>query len=214
MKTYQSGAVSVGVEQQGPETSGAHPAILVLHGSMGAGSYWLGRFAPTLTRLGIASYAPRYLQKTGSLLATSKKILDGKHFPAWLAAVRDAVSYVAEQPGIDARRIGLLGFSLGGYLAMALAVEDQRIRAVVELSGGLPPGWEGRVTKDMAPVLLLHGANDPVVPVSEGYKAERLLKERGVACDLQVFPGERHWIGGAAHDKLLLHCAEFLKKNL
>ncbi len=174
----------------------------------------MGRFAPTLTRLGIAAYAPRYLQKTGSLLATSKMIFDGKHFPAWLAAVRDAVSYVTEQPGIDAQRVGLLGFSLGGYLAMALAVEDPRIRAVVELSGGLPPGWEDRVTKDMAPVLLLHGANDPVVPVSEGYKAERLLKERGVACELQVFPGERHWIGGAAHDKLLLYCSEFLAKNL
>jgi carboxymethylenebutenolidase len=97
---------SIGVEQIEPVTAGAHPGILVLHGSMGAGSYWLGQFAPTLTGLGIAAYAPRFLQKTGSLIATTKKILDGKHFPEWLAAVRDAVSYVAERPGIDARRIG------------------------------------------------------------------------------------------------------------
>ena len=151
MKTYQSGAVSIAVEQREPETAGAHPAILVLHGSMGAGSYWMGRVAPTLSRLGIAAYAPRYLQKTGSLLATSKEILDGKHFPAWLAAVRDAVSYVAERPVIDARRIGVLGFSLGGYLAMALAVEDRRIRAVIEVSGGLPPGWADQVSKGHGP---------------------------------------------------------------
>jgi carboxymethylenebutenolidase len=214
MKTYQSGTVSIAIEQQEPETADAHPGILVLHGSMGAGSYWMGRFAPTLTRLGAAVYAPRYLRKTGSLLATSKKILDGKHFPSWLAAVRDAVNYVAERPGIDARRIGVLGFSLGGYLAMALAVEDRRIRAVIELAGGLPPGWEDQVSKDMAPVLLLHGDNDPVVPISEAYKAERVLKERGVVCELEVFPGERHWITGAAQDRLLMRCAEFLAKNL
>jgi carboxymethylenebutenolidase len=214
MKTYQSGAVSIAVEQREPETTGAHPGMLVLHGSMGAGSYWMGRFAPTLTRLGIAVYAPRYLQKTGSLLATSKRILDGKHFPAWLAAVRDAVSYVAERPGIDAQRIGILGFSLGGYLAMALAAEERRIRAVIELSGGLPPGWEDQVSTGMAPVLLLHGTNDAVVPVAEAYRAERVLKERGVVCELEVFPGERHWITGAAQDRLLKRCAEFLEKNL
>ena len=71
MKTYQSGGVSIAVEQREPEATGAHPGMLVLHGSMGAGSYWMGRFAPTLNRLGIAVYGPRYLQKTSSLLATS-----------------------------------------------------------------------------------------------------------------------------------------------
>ena len=33
----------------------------------------MGRFAPTLSRLGIAAYAPRYLQKTGSLLGDIEK---------------------------------------------------------------------------------------------------------------------------------------------
>jgi carboxymethylenebutenolidase len=214
METYQSGGVSIAVDQREPETTGAHPGMLVLHGSMGAGSYWMGQFAPTLARLGIAAYAPRYLQKTGSLLATSKTILDGKHFPAWLAAVRDAVSYVAARPGIDAQRIGILGFSLGGYLAMALAAEERRIRAVIALSGGLPPGWEDQVSTGMAPVLLLHGTNDAVVPVAEAYRAERVLKERGVVCELEVFPGERHWITGAAQARLLKRCGEFLEKNL
>jgi carboxymethylenebutenolidase len=174
----------------------------------------MGRFAPTLTQLGAAVYAPRYLRKTGTMLATTKKIFDGKHFPAWLAAVRDAVSYVTGRPGIDTQRIGVLGFSLGGYLAMALAVEDRRIRAVIELAGGLPPGWEDQVSKDMAPALLLHGGSDRVVPVSEAYKAERILKERGVVCELEVFPGEPHWIPGAVQARLLMRCTEFLKENL
>jgi carboxymethylenebutenolidase len=214
MATYQSGGASIAMEQIELPAVGAHPAVLVLHGSMGAGSYWMGRFAPTLTRLGISVYAPRYLQKTRTLMATSKKIFDGKHFPAWLAAVRDAVSYVAERPSVDARRIGLLGFSLGGYLAMALATEDPRIRAVIELSGGLPPGWADKVSKGMAPILILHGEKDPVVPISEAYSTERVLKQQGVACELEVFPGERHWMAGEAHARVLTHCAEFLAKHL
>ena len=108
-------------------------------------------------KFGVGAYAPHYLQKTGSQRATAEMILDGKHFPEWLGAIRDAVDYVAARPGIDARRIGVLGVSLGGYLAVALGIEDRRMRAVIELSGGLPMGWEDRVAQGMAPVLILHG---------------------------------------------------------
>jgi carboxymethylenebutenolidase len=214
MANYQSCGMSIAIEHTGPTVAGEHPAVLVLHGSMGAGSYWMGRFAPTFTRIGIATYAPHYFQKTGTFLATSKKIFDGKHFPAWLDAVRDAVSYVAERPNVDPRRIGLLGFSLGGYLAMALATEDPRIRAVVNLSGGLPPTWEERVTRQMPPVLLLHGGKDPVVPVAEANKAEQALKQKGVPCELEVFPGERHWMAGKAHARVLARVEQFLTRNL
>jgi dienelactone hydrolase len=218
MRTYRSGTVTVEMEQHEPGTGGGqahpYPGILVLHGSGGAGSYWMDRFAPALTRFGVAAYAPHYLQRTGSQRATPEMILDGKHFPQWLGAVRDAVSYVAERPGIDARRIGVLGVSLGGYLAMAAGVEDRRVRAVIEVSGGLPPGWGDRVAKGMAPVLVVHGAEDAVVPVSEAYKVERVLKERGVVCEVEVFPREGHWFSAAAQAKLLMRCAGFLGRYL
>jgi carboxymethylenebutenolidase len=85
MRTYRSGTAAVEMEQHEPGMSGAqadpYPGILVLHGSGGAGSYWLERFAPALARFGVAAYAPHYLQKTGSVRATPEMILDGKHFP-------------------------------------------------------------------------------------------------------------------------------------
>ncbi|HTZ60105.1 MAG TPA: hypothetical protein VMB49_18475 [Acidobacteriaceae bacterium] len=101
----------IAIEQREPETAGAHPAILVLYGSMGAGSYWTGRLPP-LTQFDAAVHTPRYLRKTGTLLATSKKIPDGKHFLAWLAAVRDAVSYVA---GLQAASCGVMSTLLATY---------------------------------------------------------------------------------------------------
>ena len=66
----------------------------------------------------------------------------------------------------------------------------------------------------MAPVLLLHGEKDPVVPVAETYKAERQLKERGVHCEAEVYPGERHWMGGATHARVLTRCSTFLTRYL
>jgi carboxymethylenebutenolidase len=215
MVSYRSGTVAIEMEQhEPPATAGARPGILVLHGSGGAGSYWMDRFAPTLMKFGVAAYAPHYLQKTRSQRATAEMILDGKHFPEWLGAIRDAVGYIAERPGIDARRIGVLGVSLGGYLAVALGIEDRRMRAVIELSGGLPVGWEDRVGQGMAPVLILHGAADTVVPVSEAYKLQGVLRERRVACEMEVFPGEGHWFSAGAQARVLMSCARFLGQYL
>ena len=59
----------------------------------------MDRFAPTLMKFGVAAYAPHYLQKTRSQRATPEMILDGKHFPQWLEAIRDAVTYISERPG-------------------------------------------------------------------------------------------------------------------
>jgi carboxymethylenebutenolidase len=214
MRTYRSGTVAIEMEQHEPPAAGMHPGILVLHGSGGAGSYWMDRFAPTLMKFGVAAYAPHYLQKTRSQRATPEMILDGKHFPQWLEAIRDAVTYIAERPGVDARRIGVLGVSLGGYLAVALGIEDRRMRAVIELSGGLPMGWEDRVTQGMAPVLILHGAADTVVPVLEAYKLQGVLTERRVACETEVLPGEGHWFSAGAQARVLMSCARFLGQHL
>jgi carboxymethylenebutenolidase len=218
MRSYRSGNATVELEQYEPPaataTPNGHPAILILHGSGGAGSYWLDRFAPALGKLGVAAYAPHYLQKTGAQRATPEMILDGKHAHEWLAAIRDAISYVSERPGINAARIGLLGVSLGAYLAVALGIDDRRVRAVMELSGGLPPGWEARISPAMAPVLIVHGAADPVVPVAEAYRLEQALKQRGVTCETEIYPQEGHWFTSTTQARLLMKCAAFAKQYL
>ncbi len=45
------------------------------------------------------------------------------------------VDYAMERPEIDAKRIGVLGISMGGSVAILAAAKDQRIRAVVDDSG-------------------------------------------------------------------------------
>ena len=214
MDTYQSGAESIRVdafETPGPER---RPALILLHGSGGAVSYWLARFAPTITQFGMGLYAPHYFDKTSTDRATAETILDGVHFPAWLAAIDDAVSFAASRPTVDPGCIGVLGISLGGYLAVALAAGNRRIRAAVELSGGLPPGIETRLSATTAPMLVLHGDKDHVVPVSEAYKLQEALKRRGVSHQVEIFHGETHWFSQSAQPRLLLACAGFLSRHL
>ena len=48
------------------------------------------------------------------------------------------------------------------------------------------------VERIRAPLLLVHGANDPRVPVSEAEQLHRILGERGVPCELVVYADEGH----------------------
>ena len=204
---------SIQIDQSEP-ANGRHAALVVLHGSGGAAHYWLSRFAPMVTQAGLALYAPHYFEKTGTDRPTIANILDGRHFAAWLTAIKDALNYVAARPAVDASRIGVLGISLGGYLAVALGAEDTRVRAVAEISGGVPLGWEERISSIMPPTLILHGEADDVVPVAEAYKLEALLKGAAVKYQMEIFPGQTHWFDGSGTFALLMRCAGFLQRTL
>jgi dipeptidyl aminopeptidase/acylaminoacyl peptidase len=214
MDIFRSGAETIRIERYEPPGAGPHPALLMAHGSGGAVSYWLNRLAPQLTALGVGIHAPHYFDKTGTTRATAETILDGQHFPAWLRALEDAIGDLRARPSVDERSIGVLGISLGGYLAVALGLSDPRLRLVIELSGGIPPGWEHRISAAMPPTLVLHGAKDAIVPVSEAHKLQQLLTEGGARCQTEIFPQENHWFSSNVGPKLLMTCGAFLAKYL
>ncbi|MFI5979629.1 alpha/beta fold hydrolase [Streptomyces sp. NPDC051555] len=60
----------------------------------------------------------------------------GLHFrPDWENVVTPVLDHVLALPGVDPERVGVLGVSMGGYLAPRAAAFDQRIAAVVALDG-------------------------------------------------------------------------------
>jgi pimeloyl-ACP methyl ester carboxylesterase len=62
--------------------------------------------------------------------------------------VKNAVTFLEQQPGVDACSIGLAGWGLGGGLVIQAAAEDRRVRAVACLNG---LGHAGRVVRDGVP---------------------------------------------------------------
>ena len=55
--------------------------------------------------------------------------------------VRAALAWLRARPGVDGRRLALLGHSEGGLIAPLVAAEDRSLRALVLLAG---PAWTGR----------------------------------------------------------------------
>lgn len=57
----------------------------------------------------------------------------------------------------------------------------------------------GRIDDVRAPLLVIHGANDPRVPLSEAEQLHAALTERGVECELLVYPDEGHGLAKRAN---------------
>jgi dienelactone hydrolase len=218
VETIQSGGKPIRVHVEEPEGVGPFRAVLMLHGAGGNVYFWLDHIAPQIAQLGVAVYAVHYFDGTGTKYASAAVLADGVSIPFWLQTVRDTLAWIRERPGVDGGRIGLLGISLGGFIALALGTEAEpggvKLKAIVDISGGLAPPWDAMATGEFPPTLIVHGENDPVVPVENALTLDALLTRLKVEHELHTFPHEGHWFSLAAQVDLLHGIAGFLQERL
>lgn len=116
-----------------PSSVGSHPAVLVVGGS-GGGLAWSQEMAALLASHGFAALALAYFAIDG--LPSTLDRIPLEYFDV-------AMEWMAAQPGVAGDRIGVVGLSRGGELALLLGATFPRIRAVVSYvpSGILWPAY-------------------------------------------------------------------------
>lgn len=206
---FASGGAAIAVERFEAPGGGHRPAVMLLHGSDGPGP----RYRAASRQLATAGYhvfLVHYLDRTGDTRASLPAI--GRNLPAWTAVLRDGVAFVSGQPGVEAGRIGVLGISLGGGLALLAAQAEPRVGAVATAFGFLPGAFDpgGR----LPPTLVLHDARDRVVPVEAAIRLKALLERRRIPHEVQIYPGEGHRLTAAAASDAGRRIAGFFRRHL
>ena len=139
-----------------PAGRGPQPAVIVLSGS--GGGFDLDK-AALLSRYGFATLALAYFGVPP--------------LPAWLHRIpldyfEGALGWLARQPEIDSRRVGILGVSRGAEFALLLAAVFPQIRTVVAYapsSVAWAAGGRDKPTGEIIPSWIWRGAPIPFVPL-------------------------------------------------
>ena len=150
--------------------------------------------------------------------------------------ILQATAFLEQQPGVDADRLGLIGFSRGGGLALIIAALIPQTKAIVNYFGltawkagleefGHLPLNESEpldfIQKLCCPVLSFHGEKDTVVPAGNTIALDAACKKYGIDHRYILYPGVNHsfiWPGDKYDRKAHLDSWDktlrFLKTNL
>jgi carboxymethylenebutenolidase len=186
----------VALTRYAADRKGNRPSVLILHGTNGfelkPSAY--ERYAHAVSAKGIDAYWLRYLTEadvTGFKTTRERReAYETRRFDSWAKKVSSVVSTILARPD-SSSRIGLLGFSLGGYVAAATAARDERITALAVMYGGMPDAMVSEV-KHLPPLIELHGEADRNVPPAKGEELVKLAKAIGVEAEFVGYPGKPH----------------------
>jgi dienelactone hydrolase len=179
--TYQTadGMLVPAIVYRPEKRDGKIPGIVVVNGHGGDKFSWYAFYSGMMfARAGamVVTYDPigegeRNIDKK-SRAGSHDKIVDTPHWGQRLAGLMQvdamqAVSYLVSRPEVDAKRIGMVGYSMGSFISGITGAIDTRIHAVVLSGGGVYDGPGGYF--DM----------NPLPCQSPPYKSLLILGDRG-----------------------------------
>ncbi|HYN51376.1 MAG TPA: carboxylesterase family protein [Thermoleophilaceae bacterium] len=130
----------------------------------------------------------------------------------------------AERLNIDPRRIFIAGHSAGAFTALEVAVSREdpglsgnpgyssRVRGAISISGGLID--QAGIERGDAPMLLIHGDIDQVVPFGASQAVCAAAKEADVSCELSTLVGGDHYVPYTRFDEVVQITADWIRARL
>ena len=170
------------------------PVIIFLHGIGQRGS---GGIVPTSGASG--AVARHYFAQVPAIVLLPQ-CRQGSYWsdPVMDEMVMNALARTIEEFGADARRIYLIGVSMGGYGVWHFAAGySKKFAALVSICGGSSIRSGDRFDAlarlvGKTPARLFHGADDRVVPVGESRQIAKALEANGGSVKYNEYPNVGH----------------------
>ena len=180
------------------------PVIVALHGAYGRGrEYLLSWLRPAKSR-GYLVVAPSSADVTWSILRPHRDA------GAILAVVDD----VASRYAIDPSRVLLTGLSDGGtFTYLAGLPNAPRFAALAPVAGDFHAMMDPMLRRKLGqnlPILIVHGARDPIFPVRSIRSAVELMSHLDYQVDYEELPDWGHAYPYSIHERLVLPWFEAL----
>ena len=171
-----------------PDAPGSHPGLLVIH-EIGGLNDDIRAITDRFAANGYAAVAPDLMSGGPRAICVARTIGDlARGASRSLASLAEAGRFLERQAGVDGARIGVVGFCMGGGLALLAAVRSPYAAAGVNY-GSVPKTVEE--LRGVCPVVASYGGRDRAL-LQHARRLEQGLDELGVPHDVKVYPDAGH----------------------
>lgn len=137
----------------------------------------------------------------------------GQNMSLWRDAGRDGVASLKTLLDGASGRVGLWGFSLGGFLAVDSGTRDADVPALVAVAAGTDVAQPSPVRRRPS-VLLLHAERDPAISVRSTRALADHLRRGGVTAETQPLPTRLHVFESHVWCEVARRSADFFDQHL
>jgi len=191
--TFDVGTDKYKIDRYAAKTGAAkRPVVVILHGvdgMIGESETEIRKLAEQIAGDGYLVFLPHYLVATGDTtpmpspeLLVELLVQRTAQVNRYRPRIAAAVDHALKQPDADAMRLGIVGLSLGGGLALwyAETAAAGKVKAVVDFFGHVSdPSIYGNAGK-LPPTLVFHNDDDGVVDPKHSVDLLAALKKKGV----------------------------------
>lgn len=214
---------------------GPHAQMITAGYNGGAGDYWFQYIAQR--GFLVFSLDTRGSSNRGKAFEQS---IFRKHGEAQTEDMLSAVDYLSQIGYADTSRMGLFGWSYGGFMTTSFMLDHPNIFKTA-VAGGPVTDWrlyeimygerymdtpkenpEGYAATDLTKkidhlkgkLLLIHGIQDPVVVQQHSVKLVRAAIDKSVQVDYMIYPGHEHNVTGKDRAHLYQKVTDYLMLHL
>jgi carboxymethylenebutenolidase len=189
--SYKSGSESVNGMLYTPAGKGPFPALVVIHEWWGLND-WVKEQASKLADQGYETLAiDLYRGKVATTPEEAHELMRGVPDDRATRDLKAAFDYLASQKGVNQKRIGAIGWCMGGGYALNLAVNEPRLKADVINYGHLATD-DATLKKINAAILGIFGGQDRGIPPDTVRKFEQQLKALGKKVEIKIYDDAGH----------------------
>ncbi|MDH3212240.1 MAG: dienelactone hydrolase family protein [Myxococcales bacterium] len=145
-----------------------------------------------LAREGFVALAPDlYRGRRAADPAAARRLVESLDIACAAGDLDASVTALLNSDAVEGSRVGVVGFCMGGHLALLAGTRNRRIGAVVDFYG-VDPGVSLDLSGLAAPVLGIFAEDDAYVPPAAVKRLQSDLEAAGTRAVFRVEPGVGH----------------------
>jgi len=201
MISFASGSETTAGYVAGPSGAGRHPGLVVIQEWWGLNDF-VKKKTDHFASEGYVALAPDlYRGKVATDPDTAHQLMRGLPEDRALRDLKGAVAYLRTRPDVDPKKIGVIGWCMGGGYSLSLALAEPTLAAGVLYYGRLLTD-DATIASLQVPLLGNFGGQDQGIPPDSVRAFETKAKASSKSVDFKIYPDAGHAFASSLDPKV------------